>query len=175
MIRGAGELLATNGLQGTSFAEVLAHTGAPRGSIYHHFPGGKDELVREAVTSIGEGVVALLDALDGSPTEVIDAFVEGWRSVLVGGDYRRGCAVAATSLESADAPQLLDLTAEVFRSWRTALSRALVRGGMTRRAADDLAAVSLAAVEGSLVLGRAERDDEIFAVTKRQLRRLAER
>lgn len=169
MIQGAATLLASNGVQGTSFAEVLALTGAPRGSIYHHFPGGKDELVRAAITSIGDGVVALLDALDGTPEEVVGAFVDGWQMVLVGSHYRRGCAVAATTLEAADDPDLLATTASIFRSWRSALARALVRGGATVVDADDLAALCLVTVEGALVIGRAERDDRIFTAVRRQL------
>jgi AcrR family transcriptional regulator len=174
MIRGAAQLLATRGVQGTSFADVIAHTGAPRGSIYHHFPGGKDELVQAAARSVGEGVVVLLDFLDApSPAKVVDAFVDGWRSVLVSGEFESGCAVAATCLGSSEADALRALAGAIFASWQQALSRAFVRSGATRRQADDLAVVCLAAVEGALVLGRAAHDDRIFEVLKRQLRRLA--
>lgn len=174
MIRGAAELLATRGVQGTSFADVLAHTGAPRGSIYHHFPGGKDELVQAAARSVGEGVVALLDSIDApSPAKVIDGFVDGWRAVLVSGEFESGCAVAATCLGSSEADALRSLAGEIFASWEAALSRAFVRSGATRRQADDLAVVCLSAVEGGLVLGRAAHDDRVFEVLKRQLRRLA--
>jgi AcrR family transcriptional regulator len=174
MIRGAVELLATRGVQGTSFSDVLAHTGAPRGSIYHHFPGGKGELVRAAANSIGEGVAALLDAIDStSPAEVIDAFVDGWRSILVAGGFEQGCAVAATCLGSSESDELRKLADDIFTSWREALSRAFVRSGTTRRHGDDLAAICLATVEGALVIGRAAHDDSIFDVLKRQLHRLA--
>lgn len=174
MIRGAADLLATSGVQGTSFADVLAHTGAPRGSIYHHFPGGKDELVQAAARSVGEGVVALLDLVNASsPAQVIDGFVDAWRSVLVTGEFERGCAVAATCLGSSEADALRSLAGEIFASWQEALARAFVRSGATRRQAGDLAVVCLAAVEGALVLGRAAHDDHVFDVLKRQLRRLA--
>ncbi len=174
MVRGAAELLATRGVHGTSFSDVLAHTAAPRGSIYHHFPGGKVELVRAAATSTGNGVTALLDSIDASsPVEVIDAFVEGWRSVLVAGGYERGCAVAATCLGSSGADELRELADDVFRAWQEALARAFVRSGTTDRYSDDLATICLAAVEGALVIGRAAHDDTVFDVVKRQLRRLA--
>lgn len=174
MVRGAAELLATRGVQGTSFSDVLAHTGAPRGSIYHHFPGGKEELVQAAATSIGDGVTALLDAIDvRTPAEVVDAFVDGWRSVLVAGGFEQGCAVAATCLGSSDADELRTLAGEIFGSWQAALARALVRSGTAVRHADDVAAICVAAVEGALVIGRAAHDDEIFDILKRQLRRLA--
>lgn len=173
MIRGAAELLSTDGVQGTSFSDVLQHTGAPRGSIYHHFPGGKDELVREAAASVGAGVAALLDALDvDSPELVVSAFVGGWRSVLVSSDHRRGCAVAATCVGAGGSSALLDVAGEVFAAWRSALGGAFVRSGVPAIEADDLAAMSIAAVEGALVLGRAARSDEVFDVVERQLRRL---
>lgn len=174
MIRGAAELLAERGLQGTSFADLIERTGAPRGSIYHHFPGGKDELVREAVRRVGTGVVALLDALDAaSPGEVLDAFVGGWQLVLEGSDYRSGCAVGAVSIGAgADAPELLPVAGEVFRSWRAALTDALRRAGARPADADELAVTAIAVVEGGLVLGRATRDPEVFEVLRRRLRRL---
>lgn len=174
MIEGAADLLARRGVQGTSFADVLAQTGAPRGSIYHHFPGGKDELVQAAARSVGEGVVALLDVVEASsPAKVVDVFVDGWRAVSVSGGFERGCAVAATCLGSGEDDAARRLAAEIFASWQAALSRAFVRSGATRRQADDLAVVCLAAVEGALVLGRAAHDDQVFVVLKRQLRRLA--
>jgi AcrR family transcriptional regulator len=174
MIRGAAELLATRGVQGTSFSDVLARTGAPRGSIYHHFPGGKDELVRAAATSIGDGVTALLDTIEvRSPAEVVDAFVDGWRAVLVAGGFDQGCAVAATCLGSSEADGLRTLAGDIFTSWQAALSRAFVRSGTTRRDGDELAALCLAAVEGALIIGRAAHDDAIFDVLGRRLRRIA--
>ena len=174
MVRGAAELLAARGVQGTTFSGVLAHTGAPRGSIYHHFPGGKDELVEAAVRSVGDGVTALLDSLDAaSPAKLIDAFVDGWRAVLVAGDYERGCAVAASCLGSEATDELRTVSGEIFRSWRDALARAFVRSGSTRRQAQDLATVCIACVEGALIIGRAEHDDAAFDALKRQLRRLA--
>jgi len=174
MIRGAAELLANRGVQGTSFSEVLAHTGAPRGSIYHHFPGGKDELVLAAARSVGDGVTLLLDSIDAtSPVKVIDAFVDGWRAVLVAGRFEQGCAVAASCLGSAPNDELRTLSGEIFRAWRGALRRALIRSGASRRQAEDLAMICLASVEGALILGRAEHDDAVFDAVKRQLRRLA--
>jgi AcrR family transcriptional regulator len=174
MVRGAADLLATRGVQGTSFSEVIAHTGAPRGSIYHHFPGGKDELVEAAIRSVGDGVTALLDSLDApSPAKLVDAFVDGWRAVLVAGDFERGCAVAASCLGSEATTDLRTVSGEIFRSWRNALASAFVRSGATRRRAEDLAMVCIASVEGALIVGRAEHDDAVFDALKRQLRRLA--
>ena len=82
MVEAAVRLLATKGLEGTSFAEVLDLSGAPRGSIYHHFPGGKDELVTEAVALARERAMAYLEEQAGKPPrEIAAAFLDlsGWR------------------------------------------------------------------------------------------------
>jgi AcrR family transcriptional regulator len=173
MIRGAVDLLAEHGVQGTSFALLLEATDAPRGSIYHHFPGGKTELVREAVSSVGAAVTALLDSVDAAePSDVVAVFVDGWRGLLLTGGCERGCAVAATVLGAGDDASLRQAARTVFESWTEALGRAFVRSGATPDEAADYAALCLAAVEGALVLGRASHSDQIFDVLRRQLTRL---
>ena len=83
MVSGAISLLAEKGVQGTSFAVVTEATNTPRGSIYHHFPGGKNELIEEAVASLGSVVTFLIDAVDASsPSQVVDQFLENWRAFL---------------------------------------------------------------------------------------------
>ena len=73
MVDSAIILLAARGLDGTSFTEVLSASGAPRGSIYHHFPGGKDELIAAAIEVAGGRAVALLRSFEGrSPVEIVD-------------------------------------------------------------------------------------------------------
>src|SRR5580658_10459280 len=71
MVKGAAGLLATKGVEGTSFAEVLAATGAPRGSIYHHFPGGKSELVHAALDLVSSRALAVMESKRGSSAEAI--------------------------------------------------------------------------------------------------------
>ena len=76
MVNGAIGLLAEKGVQGTSFAVVTETTNTPRGSIYHHFPGGKNELIEESVASLGSLVTSLIDAVDASsPSQVVEQFV----------------------------------------------------------------------------------------------------
>jgi AcrR family transcriptional regulator len=176
MISGAGDLLATHGVQGASFSLVIEKTGVPRGSIYHHFPGGKTELVQAAVLAVGAAVTSLIDAVEAdSPVDVVSTFVEGWRASLNGGHFERGCAVAAASNDATGEPSIRTAANEVFTSWREALSRAFVRSGVERDEADDFATLCIAATEGALVLGRAARSDEVFDVLARQLPRFVGR
>jgi TetR/AcrR family transcriptional repressor of lmrAB and yxaGH operons len=170
MVQGAIDLLATNGVQGTSFALLIEATDAPRGSIYHHFPGGKSELIRDAVASIGGTVVSVIDGLNvKKPEDVVSAFVEGWRALFVGGNCDRGCAVAATSLGAGEDTSLRNAALEVFEAWTSSLTNCFVRAGVRKSEAADYASMCIAVVEGALVLGRTARTDEIFDVALRQL------
>src|SRR5260221_11455918 len=81
MIEGAIRLLAQHGLQATSFAEVLGLTGAPRGSIYHHFPEGKDQLIGAAVDLAGAHALTALDDKVGASAEEITASSENERTL----------------------------------------------------------------------------------------------
>ena len=162
MVTGAVRLLAQRGLQATSFSEVLAATGTPRGSIYHHFPEGKDQLVTEAVDLAAGHAVALLETVAGRPADEVTAFFLGmWRDVLVRSDLDAGCAVLAVTV-AADSPALLEHTASAFRSWRVRLAQLLEQGGLRSSDAARFAATLIAASEGAVVLARAEQDLEPF-------------
>ncbi len=174
MIDQALLLLAKKGLQGASFSEILQASGAPRGSLYHHFPGGKDELVRAALGVAGDKVLDFLDTLDGRPAaEVAQAFAGLWRSVLVASDFGAGCAVVAVTV-AAESPDLLRSAAGVFRAWRTRLGELLAKGGVSKSRAPALAALMISAVEGAVALARAEQSFEPFDLVAAQLRTAVE-
>jgi len=173
MVNGAISLLAEKGVQGTSFAVVTEATKTPRGSIYHHFPGGKNELIEEALTSIGTLVTSLIDAVEvDSPSKVVDVFVESWRALLLANNFAGNCAVANASLGAGDEDSLKASANEVFKNWQHALARAFERSGAKRKDAVDFAAVCLASVEGALILGRASGSDEVFKALSRQLKKI---
>ncbi len=91
MIASAVRLLAVHGFQATTFSSVLKDSGAPRGSIYYHFPEGKDQLIAAAIDLAGDRALALTDSFRGmSATEIVDAFAGLWRAVLVRSDFRAG-------------------------------------------------------------------------------------
>lgn len=162
MIRGAAELLSERGVQATTFSEVIAHTGASRGSIYHHFPGGKDELVLEALRYVGRLTMRSLQADPSrSAREIVRGFVGMWRGLLVHTEMRSGCSVAAVTVAS-ESTELLDAAAAVFMSWRDALSAALGGAGFSARDAQRIAVTIVASLEGALILARAHRDIAVF-------------
>lgn len=169
MVAGAARLLARRGLQATSFSEVLAATGAPRGSLYHHFPAGKDELVLAALDVAAGQMAAALARQAGAPAvQVVEAFLAGWRDVLRRSRFRSGCAVLAVTV-AADAPALLDHAAAIFRSWRADLGALLQEGGLAPPDARAFATLLIAASEGAVVLSRGERSLEPFDRVAAQL------
>src|ERR1700744_1676098 len=149
MIASAVKLLAMHGFQATTFSSVLADSGAPRGSIYYHFPRGKDQLIAAAVELAGGRALALTESFRGLPApEIVDAFAALWRAVLVRSDYRAGCAVLAVTV-SADSPALTDRAAAIFRAWRERLGEALEMAGIEAGQARALALTIIAGCEGA--------------------------
>jgi TetR/AcrR family transcriptional repressor of lmrAB and yxaGH operons len=162
MIERTAVLLAKKGLQGASFSEILEASGAPRGSLYHHFPGGKDELVLAALEHAGNQALGVLDRLSGKPPrEVAEAFLSLWRSVLTRSDFSAGCAVVAVTV-AAESETLRARAAEILKSWRERLATLFAEGGMPKKRARALAASLVAACEGAVILARAERSFEPF-------------
>jgi TetR/AcrR family transcriptional regulator, lmrAB and yxaGH operons repressor len=158
MIAGAARLLARHGLQATSFSTVLAETGAPRGSIYHHFPGGKDEMVIAAIGATERHVIELLDFPPGtSVRQVVESFLGAWRLLLTAGDFHAGCALVAVTV-AAETDDVRERAAHAFGAWRTALAAALQNAGLEAAVAESTAALLLSASEGAVVMSRAERD-----------------
>lgn len=169
MIAGAARLLAQRGLQETSFSEVLELTGAPRGSIYHHFPDGKDQLIASAVDLAGAHAIALIDRSAGSSAEEITThFLGMWREVLVRSNFTAGCSVLAVTIAT-ESPDLLEHAATVFRTWRTRLAELLQDGGLAEQDAARFAAILIAGTEGAVVLSRAEQSMEPFELVADQL------
>lgn len=162
MIQETVAALARKGLQGASFSEVLAASGAPRGSLYHHFPGGKDELVLRAMDAAGAWALATLGGHRGQPAEeVAAAFIGLWRFVLSRSDFSAGCAIAAVTV-AAQQPDQLDRAAALFRAWKTELASLLAASGVEAVRAESLATLLIASCEGAVVLARAERSFDSF-------------
>ncbi|WP_220141510.1 TetR/AcrR family transcriptional regulator [Streptomyces sp. KM273126] len=160
MVLSAVESLREYGASATSIDRVLAHSGAPRGSVYHHFPGGRAQLIEEAVALAGDFIAGLIDAAlqTDDPVQAIDGVFALWRDRLVRSDFRTGCPVVAVAVETNDdAPQLALSAATVFARWQQALAVPFLRHGLTEERSRRLAAFVIAALEGAVIMCRAER------------------
>lgn len=159
MIRSAAMLMRERGVEATSFTDVLEHSGAPRGSIYHHFPGGKSQLVEEATRYAGDflaaGLAAALKADD--PVAAVRAFNAGWHATLAESDFAAGCPIVAAALDGNRSPAAREAAAASFARWEDLLAAAIERRGLGPDRARSLAVLIIASVEGAIVLSRAQR------------------
>jgi TetR/AcrR family transcriptional regulator, lmrAB and yxaGH operons repressor len=169
MIHAAAELFRQRGYHATAFSDVIQASGAPRGSTYFHFPGGKQELAREAIALAGdeiEELVALAASRAESPGSLVRALGDVVAARMEGSDYRSGCAIATMVLELA--PENEELSADfeaVFGRWRAALTREFETWAIDPGRAIRLADLVMSAFEGALVLSRAARSTEAFKTT----------
>jgi AcrR family transcriptional regulator len=158
MIEATVAALERRGVAGMSFTEVLGASGAARGAIYHHFPGGKAQLVAEAATLRGEEVRARLASLPADdPSTVVTGFLALVRPVVELSARGGGCAVAAVTVdaEPGQDDSLLEVAATAFTSWITQLAERLTVAGLTPAEAADLATTLITLLEGAHVLCRA--------------------
>jgi len=174
MIESAVVLLAKRGYRATSFDAVLERSKAPRGSIYHHFHGGKDQLIAAAIELAGARALAVLDGLDGkSAGEIVDVFMAMWRLVLDASNLEAGCSVLAITV-SAETPELRMGAGEIFKAWHGRLAQLFEHGGLAHDEAVSFAATVIAASEGAVALSRAERSMLPFDAVAVSLRRFAD-
>jgi len=158
MVRSAASLIRTRGVNATSFSEVLAESGAPRGSIYHHFPNGKEQLAGDAIRWTSEWVLAHQRACRATtPAGVLDCFIDMWRQVVLASGGAAGCVVAGVAIDTAAADRaLIDVVRATFRWWVDLLAEQLLAVGVPARRASRIALATLAGMEGALILCRAE-------------------
>lgn len=171
MLVSAAELLRERGAAAVTVDAVLARSGAPRGSVYHHFPGGRGQILREALQFAGDQIAGRIDAAAGdSGTALLQQFADMWRQALVDSDYTAGCPVLAAAIGSgSDEQQLTSLASEIFTRWRDAARGAYLREGFEPAEAAALADTAIAAMEGAVVLCRSTRSLDPLNDVARQL------
>jgi AcrR family transcriptional regulator len=158
------ELFRRQGLTGTGIKQILARAHAPFGSLYHHFPGGKDQLAAETIRRAGAyyaGIVTETLLSERNLAAGVRSAFRGAGATLEATDYADACPVETVALEVASTNEPLRLAAaEVFESWIDGLTRLLVHDGVAPAQARALAHTILAALEGAFVLARTARTTE---------------
>ncbi|GAA1231104.1 TetR/AcrR family transcriptional regulator [Pseudonocardia alaniniphila] len=166
MVAAARRLFRQRGYVATAFSDVLEASEAPRGSVYFHFPGGKEELgVEVALLHLAELIAEVNRAAlrARTPAELIEAFVDASRRGLVASDYREGCAVAPIIIETTpDSAQLTAVTSRGVRDIVATLAARLTEKGVPADAATPLAVATVAGTQGALIVARSLRDDSPF-------------
>ena len=176
MIRSATLLMREHGVERTAFTDVVARSGAPRGSIYHYFPGGKAQLIEEATRGGGAFIAAGLTAAfdQGEPLTALTLVADYWRGVLAETDFGAGCPVAAATVAGASAPTARDAAGEAFRAWLELIAEALRGHGVPAGRAEPLASLIVTSIEGAIVVARAQRSlapfDDVVDLLRRAIR-----
>ncbi|NKY55029.1 TetR/AcrR family transcriptional regulator [Nocardia flavorosea] len=158
MIRSAISLIRRRGVAAVSFTDVLNASGAPRGSVYHHFPGGKTQLVTEATRVAGARVTGELTRVLETPetAAALRELAETLARGLDRGDYAVGCPIAAAAL--GNEPDAVAAAGATFDTWRDLIAGKLVRDGAAPQRARSVAVLVISALEGALIVARTERD-----------------
>jgi AcrR family transcriptional regulator len=160
MIQSAALLFRENGYSGTGFRDVIEHSGAPRGSIYHHFPGGKEQLAAETAAWAAAVIERRIEraAANGNPVVALDMFVDAWREVLEDSNFRAGCPIVAVAAEADAGSTATTAAAAAFGRWQDLIAHALLDAGVGRTDSRRLATLVVAAIEGAILLCRVRRD-----------------
>jgi AcrR family transcriptional regulator len=174
MVRSAASLIGSRGMSATSFSDIVSDSGAPRGSIYHHFPDGKKQLAEDAVRWVTERVLEHQRACPGATAaEVLRWFFGMWRRVVLESKGASGCVVAGVAIDTlADDAELMGVVRSSFRAWMALLAEQLETTGLAARRARAIAVAALAGMEGALILCRAEGNVEPLDAVAEELLRL---
>src|SRR3989454_7255920 len=170
MVRSAATLIRERGIHGVGLREIVPHSGGPRGSLGRYFPGGKTQLMTEATDVALAGLFDELErALTDAETfpEAIRVIVTPWRRLLVDHDFALGCPLAATICDAADNDRLRTHVSEKFAGWRAPVADAYTRFEATRAEAEAHATVLMTALEGAVILARAQRNIEPLDTVER--------
>jgi TetR/AcrR family transcriptional repressor of lmrAB and yxaGH operons len=172
MVRSAARLLRRQGYAATGWRQVVADSATPWGSQAHHFPRGKEQLASEAIALAGSRYEQMLRLAlaDVHPADAVSAWAASAAAGLEASGWADGCPVATVALETAHTSLVLaEACHGAFSSWRIALADAIAARGVDDRVAAHLATLTLAGIEGALLLARAGRSPEPLRVVGYEL------
>jgi AcrR family transcriptional regulator len=160
LLDGARKLLAEKGYAGMELRDVAERGHAPRGSIYHHFPGGKRQLAVEAAELEGNEIRALIESslAQRGLAETLTMFGEIFRRRVKDKPEHLGCPVAAAALARPEDPELAAAATRAFQSWEAPIAAALRDEGVGAKDAETFAGLVVSTVEGALIRARAAAD-----------------
>jgi AcrR family transcriptional regulator len=173
MVFSAAQLIRRQGVAATGMREVAAHAGAPRGSLQHYFPGGKEQLVNEAVQwagrYAGKRIARFLAGLDEpTPSGLFAAMAAQWTDEYAADGFAAGCPVAA-AVDCATGDSTRQAAATAFATWRAPVAEALTGMGVPAARAESLATLMISTLEGAILMARAERDVHPLTTAVREL------
>ncbi|MFF4650850.1 TetR/AcrR family transcriptional regulator [Streptomyces sp. NPDC001380] len=175
MVFSAAQLIRRDGVTATGMRDVAAHAQAPRGSLQHYFPGGKEQLVGEALAwagrYAGDRVARFCAGMpEPTPGGLFAAMVRQWTDEFESAGFAAGCPVVAATVDCAgSAAPVRAAAADAFAAWTGPVARALAGMGVPAERAEPLATLMVSALEGAIVIARAEQDVRALATVAREL------
>ncbi|NUP15662.1 MAG: TetR/AcrR family transcriptional regulator [Streptomyces sp.] len=175
MVFSAAQLIRRDGVAATGMREVAAHAGAPRGSLQYYFPGGKEQLVNEAVgwagRYAGNRVARFLAALpEPTPSGLFAEMVRQWTDEYEATGFAGGCPVAAATVDWAESiTSTREAAAAAFATWTGPVASALADMGVPEERAGALATLMISTLEGAILMARAEQDVRALTTVAREL------
>lgn len=170
MVASAALLIRERGAHATAISDVLEHSGAPRGSAYHYFPGGRTQLLCEAIDFAADHIAHRISTA-GNAVDALEVVVDGFRGQLTETGYRAGCPVVAVTVE-ADNPEVVARAAAAFSRWIEQIEALLRTDGVDAERAAELAMLTTTAIEGAVLVCRTTGSTAPLDLVHRQLRAL---
>jgi len=168
ILESTAELFRRQGYTGTGMKQIATEASAPFGSVYHFFPGGKEELGAETIRASGRLYTQLFASIAVQAPDVLSAvrdFFNGAGETLRETDYADACPIATVALEVASTNEPLRLaTAEVFEEWIDGATEYFAYAGIPRARAREIGLAMLSLLEGAFIFSRAMRTTEPMAI-----------
>jgi TetR/AcrR family transcriptional regulator, lmrAB and yxaGH operons repressor len=173
MIKTAVRLFRAKGYNGVGLTELLATSGAPKGSFYHHFPEGKEELGVAALQMSGAMIGDLIDqcfSVANSEKEAVDSLTAAIARHFEKSGFRAGCPIASIALDAVpESVKLTIATKAVLQDWNGRAALHAVRWGRSEASAQDFADALAIALEGAWLVARVQQSSAPFAAVSRML------
>lgn len=155
------ELLELQGYHATGLNQIIKESGTPKGSLYYHFPGGKEELATTAIARIGDMVLKRIQDTLAQFEHPADAVEHMIRLIAHGveiSDYRTGGPITSVAMEAiATSDALREECHRIYDAWQMAFANKLTQGGIDKERAKRLAILTVASIEGAVILCRTSR------------------
>jgi len=161
IIETAAELLETQGYRATGLNQIVEESGAPKGSLYYYFPGGKEEFSTEAINKVAQEIKERIEtslAEIEDPDEAVEAFILRIAHHVRTSNFLKGGPITTVALEAVTTSERLnEACRETYDLWQSAFAEKLVQSGFSQARAKRLAALIIASIEGAIVLSRTNR------------------
>ncbi len=168
-------LMRIQGYNATGVNQVITESGVPKGSLYYHFPKGKTELAASAVYLANERIVATLKKIIGlvpGPIEAVELFCHFYIEEMFKGNYKSGCPIATVTLETAATIEPIQQASKAgFKEMVSLFSAMLMTQDVPSTQAKELAVLTVSAIEGALIMCKAQRSTEPLKIVQKSLRK----